>query len=194
MWRFVRLFSALTVLATLIGFIIFLVGLPKTRAVDAMPRADAIVVLTGGGGTRIRAAAALLAKNRGQRLLISGVHSTVQRDEIQTLFHLDERTMSCCIDLGYRARDTLGNADETAAWADAHNYHRLILVTSAWHMPRALIELRASLPDTDIVPFPVKASNHRGAEKWRRILVEYLKYVVILAREALLDLGTKGDE
>ncbi len=194
MWRLILYSLSFLLLALLIGFIIFLVGLPKTRTIETMPQADAIVVLTGGGGTRIRAATALLAQERGQRLLISGVHNTVQRDDIKNLFHLDEQTMRCCVDLGYQARDTLGNADEIAKWAQAHDYQHLIVVTSAWHMPRALIELSASLPDTRLVPFPVKASNHTGMEKWRRILVEYLKHVVILGREGLLGLGTTEGE
>jgi len=180
---------ALTALALLLGFAAFVVALPKVRAASAMEPADAIVVLTGGGGTRIRAAAALLAKSRGKRLLISGVHSAVQPDEIQYLFHLPPKAMQCCVDLGYRARDTLGNADEIAAWAQARHYRHLIVVTSTYHMPRALIELRASMPDAQLVPFPVKDNRHNGVGTLRRMVVEYLKYVVIIGREAVLEMG-----
>lgn len=189
MSRLLRRVLIVSLLVLLVGFVIFLTSLPKIRAASSMAQADAIVVLTGGGGTRIRAAAALLAKKRGERLLISGVHNTVQRREIQDLFHLTPKAMECCVDLGYRARDTLGNADEIAAWARTNNYRHLIVVTSTYHMPRALIELHASLPEADFTPFPVKASNHKGVEKWRRIFVEYLKYLVILAREAVLGIG-----
>ncbi|PHS29428.1 MAG: hypothetical protein COA85_00800 [Robiginitomaculum sp.] len=182
---------ALVALALLLGFAAFAAALPKVRTVQAMKPADAIVVLTGGGGTRIRAAAALLAKKRGKRLLISGVHSTVQRDDIQYIFHLTPRAMQCCVDLGYRARDTLGNADEIAAWAQTRHYRHLIVVTSTYHMPRALVELRASLPDAQLVPFPVKDDRHKGLGTLRRMVVEYLKYVVILGREAVLGIGQK---
>jgi len=176
-------------LALCLGFAAFLIGLPKVQTVQDMPKADAIVVLTGGGGTRIRAAATLLAKERGERLLISGVHSAVQRRDIQDLFHLTPKAMQCCVDLGYRAQDTLGNADEIAAWAQNHNYEQLIVVTSTYHMPRALIELRATLPAAELTPFPVKGGRHKGMESLRRMVVEYLKYVVILAREAVLSIG-----
>jgi uncharacterized SAM-binding protein YcdF (DUF218 family) len=189
MRRLFFLILALTALALLLGFAAFVVALPNVRAVQTMERADAIVVLTGGGGTRIRAAAALLAKKRGERLLISGVHSTVQRNEIQYLFHLTPKAMQCCVDLGYRARDTLGNADEIAGWAQTHHYRHLIVVTSTYHMPRALIELRASLPDAQLVPFPVKDGRHKGLGTLRRMVVEYLKYVVIMGREAVLGMG-----
>jgi uncharacterized SAM-binding protein YcdF (DUF218 family) len=191
MQRFIVKLLLFLGIALLVGFGVFLVQLPGPRAAQTMPQADAIVVLTGGGGTRIRAAAALLSKRRGQRLLISGVHSTVQRNDIQDLFHLTPKAMQCCVDLGYRARDTLGNADEISAWAQAHRYTHLIVVTSTYHMPRALIELRARLPEAKFTPFPVRASNHKGIGKWRRVFVEYLKYVVILAREALINLGQK---
>ncbi len=180
---------ALVALALLLGFVAFALSLPKVRTASAMETADAIVVLTGGGGTRIRAAADLLDKKRGKRLLISGVHSTVQRGDIQYLFHLTPKAMQCCVDLGYRARDTLGNADEIAAWAHTHQYRHLIVVTSTYHMPRALIELRASLPDALLVPFPVKDDRHKGLGTLRRMVVEYLKYVVIMGREAILGIG-----
>lgn len=179
-----------TVLALCLGFVVFLVSLPKVQTAQNMQKANAIVVLTGGGGTRIRAAATLLAKGRGERLLISGVHSAVQRLDIQNLSHLTAKAMQCCVDLGYRAQDTLGNADEIAAWAQSHHYQHLIVVTSTYHMPRALIELRASLPEADLTPFPVKDERHKGLENLRRMVVEYLKYVVILGREAVLRIGS----
>ena len=56
----------------------------------------------------------------------------------------------CCVDLGYQALDTAGNARETRDWAREHNITRsLIVVTSNYHMPRALAELSAALPDVD---------------------------------------------
>ncbi|PHS24030.1 MAG: hypothetical protein COA84_10005 [Robiginitomaculum sp.] len=189
MRRFLLNLLGFTVLALCLGFVVFLIALPKIQTAQDMQKADAIVVLTGGGGTRIRAAATLLAKERGERLLISGVHSAVQRRDIQDLFHLTPKAMQCCVDLGYRAQDTLGNADETAAWAQSHKYGQLIVVTSTYHMPRALIELRASLPAAELLPFPVKDGRHKGLENLRRMVVEYLKYVVILAREAVLSIG-----
>ncbi len=182
-------FGFLILVAVLAGFAFYLFTLPKTPDMRDMPKADAIVVLTGGGGTRIRAAAALLAKQRGQRLLISGVHNTVQRKEIQNLFHLSPKAMKCCVDLGYRARDTLGNADEITAWAQKHGYRHLIVVTSNFHMPRARIELRTTAPNIRFSAYAVKENRHRGMEKWRRIFVEYLKYIVILARETILGIG-----
>ncbi len=184
--------AALVLLGLLVaGFGIFVITLPGAPTQDEVIRADAIVVLTGGGGGRIDAGVRLLEKHKGARLLISGVHASVKPADIQHMSGLDDDLMRCCVDLGRRARDTVGNAGEIALWAERHHYHRLIVVTSAYHMPRALIELRTSLPGATLVAFPVTSSM---PGEWRRTGVEYLKYVAIMLRETLLHLpGSQSD-
>jgi uncharacterized SAM-binding protein YcdF (DUF218 family) len=75
------------------------------------------------------------------------------------------------------------------------SYHSLILVTADYHMPRALIELRAAMPEAQVTPYPV-ATPTLDARHWpdtsqgaRRMIVEYCKYLAILMREAVLSLG-----
>jgi len=98
----------------------------------------------------------------------------------------------CCVDLGFTAEDTIGNARETAQWARAMHYRSLILVTADYHMPRALIELKAALPGVQVAPFPVVTPVLDGRRWWatslgaRRMIVEYSKYLAILVREAAL--------
>ena len=93
--------------------------------------------------------------------------------------------------LGYRALDTAGNAAETAAWVKANNIHSLIVVTSNYHMPRALAELGGAMTDVDLVPYPVVADAAREAPWWssphqtRLIASEYIKYLVVIARQSL---------
>jgi uncharacterized SAM-binding protein YcdF (DUF218 family) len=94
--------------------------------------------------------------------------------------------------LGFTALDTLGNAREAAAWARAMDYKSLILVTADYHMPRALIEVRAAMPGVTVTPYPV-ATPTLDARHWsettlgaRRMISEYSKYLAILAREAVL--------
>jgi uncharacterized SAM-binding protein YcdF (DUF218 family) len=88
----------------------------------------------------------------------------------------------------------LGNARESAQWARAMGYRKLILVTADYHMPRALIELRSALPGSQVTPYPV-ATPALDARQWwttalgaRRMTLEYCKYLAILAREAVLHL------
>lgn len=187
MRRFVFNLSLLTVVFLLAGFVVFIARLPAPKPAQDMPQAGAIVVLTGGGGTRIRAAIQLLEEGRAHKLFISGVNGTVSANEIQKLFALDPALMKCCVSLGYQARNTLGNAGEIAVWANENQYRKIIVVTSAYHMPRALIELRGTQSGAKFYPFPVRTDNFGGVDKWRQISIEYLKYIVILGRELILD-------
>ncbi len=99
--------------------------------------------------------------------------------------------------MGFSAANTIGNARETAAWARAYGFRRLIVVTADYHMPRAILELRGALPEGRLQPYPV-ATDELDPRRWwrtapgaRRMLVEYCKYLVILTREAILSLGPK---
>ncbi len=72
-------------------------------------KADGIVVLTGGDN-RIEAGAKLMSEGRAKRMLISGVNRKVTREEMQRLLGVDKGIFNCCVDLGYEALDTVGNA------------------------------------------------------------------------------------
>ena len=107
------------------------------------------------------------------------------------------RLYDCCVDLGFSAEDTIGNARETAAWARAYHFRRLIVVTADYHMPRAVLELRGAMPESQVQPYPV-ATDELDARLWwrtgwgaRRMIMEYCKYLVILTRETILSLGPK---
>ena len=120
------------------GFCWFVLTIPSEEV--ALDRnADGIVVLTGAAA-RIPDAIELLAAERGKRLLISGVHRDTRAREIARLTPLYSKFFSCCIDLDRSALNTFGNALETRRWAREHNFNSLIVVTSNWHMPRAMAE------------------------------------------------------
>jgi uncharacterized SAM-binding protein YcdF (DUF218 family) len=160
---------------------------------------DGIVALTGAGSVRIETAVKLLERGKAKRLLISGVNKEVNRADLQRLTHDYGKSFECCIDLGFRAADTQGNARETSAWATYHKVKTLIVVTADYHMPRAMLELRAGVPGVILRPYPVATpvlnarSWWRSADGMRRMSYEYCKYLVILAREGVLRLGAKRD-
>jgi uncharacterized SAM-binding protein YcdF (DUF218 family) len=153
-------------------------------------KADGIVVLTGAAA-RIPDAIELLATERGKRLLITGVHRATSAREIARLTPLYAKYFSCCIDLDRSALNTFGNALETKRWARQHNFNSLIIVTSNWHMARAMAELQHQLPDVDLVAFPVISEKVKTEPWWsnldtaRLLFAEYLKYVFALARMRL---------
>ncbi len=168
-----------------------------TPAVEP-PAADAIVALTGGSDLRLEAASRLLESGAGRRLLVSGVNPRATREDILAITGAAKPMFDCCIDLGFTAADTIGNARETADWARSLGYRSLILVTADYHTPRALLELRAAMPEVRIVAYPV-ATASLDARHWastgegaRRMVTEYSKYLAILGREAVLGLGGRG--
>ena len=149
--------------------------------------ADGIVALTGGA-SRITDAVELLASGRGQRLLVTGVAPTTNTAELVRLVPDHERWFGCCIDLDYAARNTIENAAETRRWTLERGFHSLVVVTSSYHMPRAMLEIGHQLPDVTLIPFPVVTEQRRAGPWWShsgtaKILVfEYLKFIVAVAR------------
>lgn len=175
----------------------------STPAVEPSDPADAIVVLTGASDLRLKEGMRLLERRKGQRLFISGVNREVKRPELLDVTEGSKRLYECCVDLGYEAENTVGNAREIADWARGHDFYTLIVVTSDYHMPRSLLELKADMPDAKFIPYPVATPDLDARGWWksrkgeRIIVVEYCKYLAIMGRDAILSLsrafGDKGD-
>lgn len=185
-FRFMVALSGALVVALVAGFLVFLHDV-RNAAAPMNARADGIVVLTGGA-FRINDALELLSENRGQRLLISGVNPATTTEELKKKIPDFDRLSACCIDLGREAQNTTGNATETARWAEMHKFRSLIVVTSAWHMPRALNELQNEMPQMTLIPYPVVSLPLRDDYWWvnpqtvRLLVFEYLKYLASLVR------------
>jgi uncharacterized SAM-binding protein YcdF (DUF218 family) len=188
-----RLIGFLTMAAAVVGalllvggFFWFMFKIPSEEVPLDM-KADGIVVLTGAS-TRIPDAIELLAAERGHRLLITGVNRATSAREIARLTPLYGKYFTCCVDLDRAALNTFGNAIETKRWAKEHNFNSLIVVTSNWHMPRAMVEIEHQLPEASLIPYPV-FSDKIKRESWlydgeimRLLMSEYLKYLFALVR------------
>jgi uncharacterized SAM-binding protein YcdF (DUF218 family) len=194
----VAMFAIVFVGAT-VGFVAFLAQL---RGVETQPprNADGIVVLTGGS-SRVSDAMELLAGGYGKRLLISGVHPTSAASDIsrslpdnQALSD-NQSLLGCCVDLDRSAINTRSNAAETRRWVRERGFTSLIVVTSNYHMPRAIAEMSHAMPDVTLIPFAVVGDKWRDEPWWtngatfRLLLSEYAKYVAVEVRVRLADLG-----
>jgi uncharacterized SAM-binding protein YcdF (DUF218 family) len=179
--------GAVMALIWLSGFVVFTATIPTSLPLAI--RTDAVVVLTGGPG-RLARGVTVLDADAAQRMLVSGVGKDVTREQLAVALETDANPHSRIaklalfhtrVDLGYGAVDTRSNAQETAAWMTQHRYRSLRLVTSAWHMRRATLELRAQLPSDiailgDAVPVePAAASVAREYSKF------ILRWVVLAA-------------
>jgi len=171
------------------GFFWFVWTIPAEDA-SSDRKADGIVVLTGAA-SRIPDAIELLAAERGKRLLITGVHRATSAREIARLTPLYSKFFTCCIDLDRSALNTFGNALETKRWAREHNFNSLIVVTSNWHMPRAMAELAHQIPEATLIAYPVISEKVKTEPWWsnfemaRFLFAEYLKYLFALTRMSL---------
>jgi uncharacterized SAM-binding protein YcdF (DUF218 family) len=185
-------FAVLFVLAA-IGFVGFLSQL-RTAELKPARNADGIVVLTGGS-SRVSDAMELLADGYGKRLLISGVHPTNGTIELSRLLPDSQGLLACCVDLDRSAVNTRSNAIETRRWAHERGFKSLIVVTSNYHMPRAIVELSHEMPEIELIPYAVIGDRWRDEPWWtsgttlRLLLSEYTKYVAAEIRVRLADLG-----
>lgn len=174
------------------GFVLFANAIERDTGVPQA--AHGIVALTGGKD-RIGEAVRLLADGQAKRLLITGVNPSTKARDLEKKVPRGPEFFACCVDLDHAALDTIGNAAETKSWAAKHGFNSLIVVTSAYHMPRTLIEFARAMPDVHLVPHPVVSRNFQIEHWWshagtRRLLVsEYVKYLGALARYAGAKVG-----
>jgi uncharacterized SAM-binding protein YcdF (DUF218 family) len=182
------------------GLLAFAARIERSTPPPPPQPADGIVALTGAGSNeRIQAALGLLADGMGKRVLVSGVNREASREDVRAATRAVRRLYDCCVDLGFEAATTVGNARETQDWAAAMRYRSLIVVTADYHMPRAMLELRGALPGIALQPYPV-ATKALDAPHWwktsrgaRTMTIEYTKYLAILGREAFLSLGPRAE-
>ncbi len=168
------------------GLIVFAAGL-TCLIDDPESRTDGIAVFTGTSD-RLFVGVDLLRAGRSQRLLISGVQRGIDKQTLSNAMGQAQELFDCCVDLGDAALDTAGNAVETAEWVSSHGYTSLRIVTSAYHMPRSLLEVRRRLPNVTLVPHPVCSDPNAVSRWWAHparigtVMNEFNKYLIAIAR------------
>lgn len=147
---------------------------------------DGIVILTGGAN-RIHEGLSLLNKKK-LPLLISGIRSASPLLDNETCYIQNKDIVT----LGTQATSTQENAQETKAWATQYRCGSLRVVTSHYHMPRSLLELKLMMPHVTLHPYPVISFRFHGKtwlldlSIWKLLFMEYNKYLVVLAQSHLI--------
>lgn len=171
----------------------FITLIPSAPASDTITT-DAIVVLTGGS-LRLDRGFELMSQKRAQKMFVSGVEDGIT---LASLLRSKEYKAFAptiipeSVTLGYKARSTIGNAEETAQWVAHEQVKSIRLVTGNYHIPRSVFELREAIPGIAIVIDPVFPSHfaHNGwwqsAGNIRLVISEYHKFVASLIVHTLL--------
>ena len=163
------------------------------RAVSPDPpvEAEAVASLTGASDARI-ISAVQLADSLDLPLLISGVNVDATPADIARVAKVDVDKIDCCVTLGKAAASTEGNGDEVADWARRNKVDRIIVVTSEYHMERALFELKRAMPEGHFIPHAVMTTKVRPADWYRdtstakTLIEEWIKYRLAGLRTAAL--------
>jgi len=163
------------------------------NAFDTAEKAKAGIVIATGSEGRLNAGLALMLDHQIEHLLISGTGAGVNKSDILRVANQNgqfdtaqlKQMITCCVELDPAASNTLGNAEQSEQWAEQHDLSTIILVTSDFHMPRALAMFQAAMPDRQIIAHRVATPwlmpDQFGALRWW----QSLRRVQIISREMI---------
>lgn len=173
------LFSILVIFSVVV-VVLFVDFAYKTFSVRQRDIAtDAIVVLAGGRG-RVEEGVRLFREQKGKYLFLIGVDPLVRKRELfrdRQGEDLSERVF-----LEKASRNTLENALYGREIIDRKDVRSICLITSRYHMKRATLIFRNTLPrDIAIYPHPVDTVNLKQAwwrdkGSFRLLFSEFYKY------------------
>lgn len=169
----ISLLAVICLISWVLGFIGFVAWIiPKNLDEKATPLArhrvwPAAVVLTGGS-LRLEEGLKALQLGWADQLFISGVYPSTDIKRLLEIYQLNRYDeVSQRIELGHVAADTDGNGAEIVAWLKAQNFHEALVITSAYHMPRALLELETKDANIKFEPWPVFPPHVKLSNWWR---------------------------
>ena len=166
----------LTFIAILLGWFsgfLYFIYYTKSYSINNSTVTDAIVVLTGGR-LRIETGIGLLKAGYAPILFISGIKSPNQLKNFLKENGIKQDQVIYVLN----ADTTEDNAREVAEFVANNEIDSIRLVTSSYHMPRALEEIRKLLSyihNVLIIPHPVSSNN----QSYSLLFKEYNKYLII---------------
>ena len=145
-------------------------------------KADAIVVLAGGKG-RVEEGVRLYRESRAKYLFFVGVDPSVRKSDLYRPNPGDPSTENVILEKS--SRNTLENSIFGRDVIVSSGVHSVLLITSRYHLKRASILFRNSLPkDITIIPYPVDTVNLK--ESWwnhggsfQLLFREFYKYCML---------------
>ena len=164
-----RRIGAAVMLGWLLGFLWFALALPRPAGPQ---KTDGVIALTGASG-RIPRAIEVLRAGQARKLLVAGVASEVKPGEFAAEYEVSPELMACCVTLGFESIDTRSNGLEAARWIAAERLTSVRLVTTDWHMRRAVFDLAMAAPG-DVVILPDAVPSRPSM---KTLFIEYNKLI-----------------
>ena len=162
-----------------------IVSLKKSSFVEP----NNIVILTGGSN-RIKDGFKIInnfnkSDLKSIKLLISGTGKGFTKLSINKILSKNNDFYSfikCCVELDSRSKNTYSNAIQTKIWVTKNNINQFVLITSNYHIPRALLEFREQMPNIKIFAYPIYPTKHEikqwiySFETFALVFIEYSKF------------------
>lgn len=148
---------------------------------SAAPPHEAIVVLTGDIH-RIPRAIELMKHRKSEVLIISGTKKGITLTELvnrqgDSTSHIQEVWNKIILDS--KSGSTFDNAENSGEILKSKNLRHVVLVTSDYHMDRALAVFVRTLPGFDILGYAVNSDVHLFKlipEYWKNTCLRYFGY------------------
>ena len=159
-----------------------------------------IVILTGGTN-RIKDGLKIIedfrkANKNNYKILVSGTGTGFTKNSLKIKLgpNFNPNLIQCCIDLDSVSKNTFTNASETFKWTKKNDIKEFILITSNYHMPRAILEFKNIMPNLKIHTYAITPDKHE-IENWLSsyqtfglVFTEYFKYIVANLRIKLFSI------
>jgi uncharacterized SAM-binding protein YcdF (DUF218 family) len=168
--------AVITLILWVGGFVVFAASSLSLSPQEVETKTDAIIVVTGGHN-RIGTGIKLLQDGAAPKLLVSGVHEYYKSNDILANWDIADELRACCIALDFEATTTIENAQQIKHWRAKEGINSARLVSSRYHMKRAMMEVSAQNKGLKLISHPVMEGDIGAGDLyfWQVMVSEYHK-------------------